>query len=190
MIPYIDFEPTEVQIAREAKRLAVSKIAMYILEHGEEPTDITPFQTLTEEEQENLKRVLWAMQKENEPNVPVQPNDEIWYTSTDANPIELSDEKGFGEAILEFNTYSDGKGILKFDKDLTTIGDEEHMPFVEIEKLSTISLPEGVTRIGNCAFIGCTNLALTSLPEGVTSIEISAFGGCWKKLCKLTPSGG
>jgi len=41
-----------------------------------------------------------------------------------------------------------------------------------------ITLPSGITSIGNYAFYGCTNLALTELPEGLTSIGRRAFYGC------------
>ena len=44
--------------------------------------------------------------------------------------------------------------------------------------LTTISLPEGVTEIGECAFWGCTSLASFSIPEGVTEIGEDAFQSC------------
>ena len=41
-----------------------------------------------------------------------------------------------------------------------------------------MSLPSGLTSIGNYAFFRCSGLTLTSLPSGITSIEDLAFYGC------------
>ena len=46
------------------------------------------------------------------------------------------------------------------------------------EYIQTITLPEGVTSIGNSAFYGCSSLTSITLPKGVTSIGNSAFYGC------------
>ena len=50
--------------------------------------------------------------------------DEIWYTSTDGNVIEpkKSGIEIFGANIIS-NTYENGKGIVKFDGTVTTIGE-------------------------------------------------------------------
>lgn len=52
--------------------------------------------------------------------VPV-PNDEIWYTSSDSNIVSPHDTTALPTIVS--NTYSDGKGVIKFDSDLTIIGD-------------------------------------------------------------------
>ena len=44
--------------------------------------------------------------------------------------------------------------------------------------LETISIPQGVTSIGNLAFGGCMGLKTISIPQGITSIGDSAFYGC------------
>ena len=44
--------------------------------------------------------------------------------------------------------------------------------------LTSISIPKGVTSIGNNAFDGCTSLTSISIPEGVTNIGALAFYGC------------
>ncbi len=41
-----------------------------------------------------------------------------------------------------------------------------------------VTIPEGVTKIGNWAFYGCTGLTSVTIPEGVTKIGESAFEGC------------
>lgn len=42
----------------------------------------------------------------------------------------------------------------------------------------TAAIPEGMTSIGNEAFMGCSSLQSVSIPESVTEIEESAFYGC------------
>lgn len=44
--------------------------------------------------------------------------------------------------------------------------------------LTSISIPNSVTRIGNEAFYGCENLASITIPNSVTSIGDGAFSGC------------
>ncbi len=55
---------------------------------------------------------------ENTP-APVGPADnEIWYTTTDGNPISIS---GFN---ITGNTYNNGQGILSFSTTVTSVGRE------------------------------------------------------------------
>ena len=46
------------------------------------------------------------------------------------------------------------------------------------ESLTSITIPNSVTSIGTHAFMGCTNLASVTIPDGVTSIGPGAFDGC------------
>lgn len=39
-------------------------------------------------------------------------------------------------------------------------------------------IPKSVTKIGNCAFFGCTGLTSVTIPDGVTSIGFYAFRAC------------
>lgn len=41
-----------------------------------------------------------------------------------------------------------------------------------------VTIPEGVTKIGNGAFQGCTGLTSVTIPEGVTEIGVFAFYDC------------
>ena len=42
-----------------------------------------------------------------------------------------------------------------------------------------VTIPAGVTGIGEDAFLKCTALTGLTLPEGVEYIDRSAFSGCW-----------
>jgi hypothetical protein len=50
--------------------------------------------------------------------------------------------------------------------------------FSDRTNLTSITLPEGITSIGNSAFYGCTGLPSITLPNSVTSIGDRAFSGC------------
>ena len=55
--------------------------------------------------------------------------------------------------------------------------------------LTSVTLPNSVTRIGYDAFRGCTGLTSVTIPNSVTSIGELAFGGCsgLKKVYSLNP---
>jgi len=50
--------------------------------------------------------------------------------------------------------------------------------FKNCEGLTSVTIPEGITRIECEAFAFCNNLTSISLPASVSTIEISAFGYC------------
>lgn len=108
----------------------------------------------------------------------VPPNDEIWYTSTNnqvVNPY-VDTEEGYGFNVnIVSNTYSNGKGVIKFDGSLTRVG---FYTFSE-SSISSISLPDSVTSIGQGAFQTCDSLTSVSLGNGLTSIDYMAFQECY-----------
>ena len=55
--------------------------------------------------------------------------------------------------------------------------------------LRSISLPHGLTSIGEFAFVDCQSLASISLPNGLTSIGGRAFAGC-SNLVRVNVSSG
>ena len=55
--------------------------------------------------------------------------------------------------------------------------------------LTSLTLPSGVTSIGNSTFSGCSGLTSLTLPSGVTSIGDSTFEGCSGLTSLTLPSG-
>lgn len=109
------------------------------------------------------------------PPVPVvQPNNEIWYTSTDDSVIYFPSTSRYYGEMPKSNTYSGGKGIIKFDNNLTYLG---AYAFFEKRKLKSVSLPSTITKIYDCAFENCENLKTITLSDAITTIEDRAFEG-------------
>ena len=100
------------------------------------------------------------------------PNNEIWYTSSDGKVVKPKDVFG---AVIESNTYKNGKGILKFKGNVTTIGDGA---FFFCESLNSVTIPDSVTTIGDNAFEYCSNLTSVTIPNSVTTIGEHAFYSC------------
>ena len=101
-----------------------------------------------------------------------QPNNEIWYTSSDGKVVKPKDVFG---AVIESNTYKNGKGILKFQGDVTTIGKDA---LYRCDNLTSVTIPNSVTTIGESAFRGCDNLTSVTIPNSVTTIGDYAFNYC------------
>jgi hypothetical protein len=55
--------------------------------------------------------------------------------------------------------------------------------------LQSISIPSGVTSIGNNVFSNCYSLQSISIPSGVTSFLSSAFSNCYSLQSISIPSG-
>ena len=103
------------------------------------------------------------------------PKDEIWYTSYEGQ-ITPSDPTVFGANYLPNKSTFDsdtGQGILKFDGNVTTIGDNAFSYCM----FDTITIPNSVTSIGYSAF-NTTNLSSIIIPNSVKSIGSSAFEYC------------
>ena len=99
---------------------------------------------------------------------------EIWYTSSDGNVVYPYDTYAFGANIVS-NTYEDGKGVIKFDNSITSIGE---WAFKDRKSLTSIIIPNSVTSIGNYAFYYCTSLTSVIIPNSIISIGNSAFASC------------
>lgn len=67
-----------------------------------------------------------------------------------------------GEHIFPERIYSENNYIAYFNN----------------STVETVTLPDGITEIGECAFSGCHNLKSINIPDGVTKISYQAFSLC------------
>ena len=149
--------------------------------------------------------VLYERDTPDERDTPA--NNEIWYTSVDGNIVEPYDSLTYStfDTNIVSNTYTNGKGVIKFDDDVTTIGNyaffycksltSVNIPdsvtsigdhaFAYCDSLTSVNIPDSVTTIGNYAFWHCTSLTSVNIPDSVTSIGSCTFYGC-KSLTSIT----
>ena len=110
-------------------------------------------------------------------------NNEIWYTSSDGKIVEpySGPNNDYADALTTFganivsNNYKDGKGIITFDGNVTTIGNRA---FEFCDSLTSVTIPDSVTTIGVRAFTGCDSLTSVTIGDSVTTIGERTFSGC------------
>lgn len=95
------------------------------------------------------------------------PNNEIWYTTTDGNPIsDMVFEYNYtfdasGTALtLQSNTYKDGKGVLSYSGDIARIEGEDNEDdfrgaFNNSNTLTSIEFPKTVSKLDFGTFVDC-----------------------------------
>lgn len=96
---------------------------------------------------------------------------EIWYITSNESVITPYAAEALPTIVS--NVYENGKGVIKFASNLTTIGLNAFAQ--NNTNLTSITLPEGLTTLGVGCFYGCKNLTSITIPESVTLIDNSAF---------------
>ena len=108
----------------------------------------------------------------------------ITYTSSDGCIVVPNEKVDFGANVVS-NTYEDGKGVIVFDREITTI---PRMAFFHCSNLKSIILPSGITIIENGAF-GMCRLDNITLPETLITIKGGAFSRCTNLRSLIIPTG-
>lgn len=116
--------------------------------------------------------------------IPTIPNNEIWYTTTDGNIVTSPTSGTFYDQ--KSNTYADGKGVIVFNSNVTSILANQ---FKGLTKLESVVIPDSVTSIGMNSFSGCSSLKSVIIGSGVKYITENAFDNCSalvEMYCKAT----
>lgn len=145
-----------------------------------------------------IKRSIWGRLTEAD-NVS-QPDNEIWYTSTNGEVVQVTNPNAFEGVEIVSNTYANGKGIIRFNQ---PVGKVVNSAFTNCETLETLSLPNSLEMTFK-PFALCPNLSAlygqyasddnrfwivngelfcfapagattVTVPEGVHSLAIGAF---------------
>ena len=97
----------------------------------------------------------------------------IYYNITGDNTVEVTRSDNYN------NTYSGSVSIPETftangEYFVTKIGENAFAG----SAVTSVSMPEGITSIGQYAFSGCQNLESVTLPESLTTLGSEAFSGC------------
>lgn len=109
-----------------------------------------------------------------QPPQPQIPTNEIHYTTTGGTTLDPYTTTGWG-ATITGNTYTDGQGILAFNRDVKSF---PYNAYSNKKELQTIEIPNTVTVISGQSFIYCSKLQEVTIGSGVTSILNYAFYSC------------
>ena len=99
----------------------------------------------------------------------------IYYNITGDNTVEVTYKD------KNYNSYS---GDVVIPQSITykgknyTVTKIGNVAFLLCSDLTSVTLPSTLTAIGNTTFRKCTSLTSITIPDGVTTIGVNAFDGC------------
>lgn len=98
----------------------------------------------------------------------------IYYNITGNNTVEVT------YSDRDNNTYS---GSISVPETVTNNGTEYSVTKIgeyafQSSAVTSVSMPEGITSMGQYAFSGCQNLETVALPESLTALGSNAFYSC------------
>ena len=114
--------------------------------------------------------------------------DNLTWTLTNDWVLTISgtgEMKSFVSTNAPWYSYREKITDISMEEGITTIGADA---FCDCTGLTAVTIPESVTGIWSGAFYGCTGLTKVTIPAGVTSIVQGAFSGC-TSLTKVTYAG-
>lgn len=101
------------------------------------------------------------------------PDDEIWYITSDNEVMRGFFSDAFDQSVIS-NTYSDGKGIIKFSGKVQTI---KSFAFLNTLYIKYLVLPESIETLEDQAFFGM-DLDSLYVPSNLKNFTGYAFSSC------------
>ena len=96
---------------------------------------------------------------------------------TNLETITIPKNAKFDSDGYTFNNCTSLKNVI-FSSGIEKIPDYLFYKSSNLKSMTSITIPNSVTTIGDSAFYHCTNLTSITIPDSVTSIGASAFYGC------------
>ena len=102
-------------------------------------------------------------------------NNEIWYATSDGKSLSLSGDK-FGATITS-HEQRDGMWVVTFGSNLSMLGKDGAMfgAFDSQKTLTSVVLPDGITKIAAYTFYNCSALESIVLPANLQTIGAQSF---------------
>ncbi|WQJ53709.1 MAG: hypothetical protein [Wendovervirus sonii] len=121
--------------------------------------------------------------------IPLGGADRIAY----AAPSQITfNTTAFGDATVSSHTFINGQGLIKFNKNVSTIGTNAFnaSQYPTSAGMTSITLPSSLTSIGISAFSGCTNLQVVNFEDliNLQSLGNQAFLNCTSLFNNRVPS--
>ena len=106
------------------------------------------------------------------------------------------DNRGYGTEgklsvldLSEAKIVKGGDSYYPGDNCYTSNDEIGEKAFYDCSRLTSLTLPVGITSIGYDAFAYCSGLTSLNLPAGITSIDKYAFSGCSRLTSLILPAG-
>ncbi len=99
---------------------------------------------------------------------------------------QLPNFTGSGDSAAPWKEYSSIVKTISITQGISRIGNRS---FINFTALLSVALSEGVESIGDSAFMGCTSLTSISLPMSLTTIAVSSFEKCSSLKSVVIPDG-
>ena len=80
----------------------------------------------------------------------------------------------YTSSTVPWRSYKDKIKEISIDEDITSIGDYAFYGL----NITKVEIPEGIRKIGTCAFANCTSLSEVVIRKGVEIIDSDAFANC------------
>ncbi len=98
-------------------------------------------------------------------------SDLTWTLNTETGVLEISGTGAMGN-FYSWHNYRSSITTVTIDDGVTTIGESA---FFDYDGLTSVTIPNSVTSIGSKAFYDCDGLTSVTIGDGVTTIGESAF---------------